>query len=154
MEDRSFMRGIAMAVSSGFIEFLEPLKWFFILGLALTLFDLKWGVKAARNRGETIRASRAFRRTVNKIVDFFCIVILFGLVEKAFGTPFDIHIFPAIGMALVYRYELSSALGNYFETRGIRVKINFFSHFFKKCDFIEITKIEDERKDNQSIEGN
>ena len=72
MEERNVIGGVIAATLSGCIEFLEPLRWFFLLGLILIFADLRFGVEAARIRKEKVRTSRAIRRTVNKIIDYLC----------------------------------------------------------------------------------
>ena len=138
MEDRNVIGGFMAAVMSGFLEFMEPLKWFFLLGLILIVVDLRFGILAARARGEKIRTSRAVRRTLNKIIDYLCWILVAGAMGKAFGMPFDVPILPAIVLLVIYGCEVNSCYGNYFESRGKKVKINVFKFFAKKADIIEV----------------
>ena len=143
MEDRNVIGGFMAAIMSGFFEFMEPLKWFFLLGLILIVVDLRFGILAARTRGEKIRTSRAVRRTLNKIIDYLCWILVAGAMGKAFGMPFDVPILPAIVLLVIYGCEINSCYGNYFEAHGKKVKINIFKLFAKKADIIEV-------KDEQS----
>ena len=138
MEDRNEIGGFRAAVMRDFLEFMEPLKWFFLLGLILIVVDLRFGILAARARGESIRTSRAVRRTLNKVIDYLCWILVAGAMGKAFGMPFDVPILPAIVLLVIYGCEVNSCYGNYFAARGKRVKINILKFFAKKADIIEV----------------
>lgn len=122
---------------SGFMDFIEPLRWFMLLALILIIADLRFGISAAKKRGEQIRFSRAGRRTINKIVDYLCWILLAGAIGKAFGIPFDLPILPASVLLVIYGFEINSCYGNYFEAHGKKIKINIFKYFSKKADIIE-----------------
>lgn len=138
MEDRNVIGGFMAAIMSGFLEFVEPLKWFFLLGLILIVVDLRFGVLAAKARGEKIRTSRAVRRTLNKIIDYLCWILVAGAMGKAFGLPFDVPILPAIVLLVIYGCEVNSCYGNYFEAHGKKIRINIFKFFARKADIIEL----------------
>ena len=128
---------------SGFMDFIEPLKWFMLLAVILIIADLRFGIAAAKKRGEQIRFSRAGRRTINKIVDYLCWILLAGAIGKAFGLPFDLPILPAIVLLVIYGFEINSCYGNYFEAHGKKVKINIFKYFSKKADIIDVEEKEE-----------
>nr|DAY88011.1 MAG TPA: holin [Caudoviricetes sp.] len=128
---------------SGFMDFIEPLKWFMLLAVILIIADLRFGIAAAKKRGEQIRFSRAGRRTINKIVDYLCWILLAGAIGKAFGLPFDIPILPAIVLLVIYGFEINSCYGNYFEAHGEKVKVNIFKYFSKKADIIDVEEKEE-----------
>ena len=144
------MIGFVSVFLSECADFLIPLKWFLILGFILTIVDLRFGIAAAQKRGETIRMSRAGRRTINKIIDYFLWVVLAGCLGKAFGISFNIPILPAIILIGAYGFELNSIFENYYESRGKHVKVNIFKYFSKKADIIDI---EDERENRTSSKG-
>lgn len=143
MDERNVIGGITAATLSGFLEFLEPLRWFFLLGLVLILVDLRFGIEAAQVRKEKIRTSRAVRRTVNKIVDYLCWIFLAGALGMTFGAPFGITTLPALVMLVVYGIEINSCFANYFESKGKKVKVNIFKFFAKKSDIIEVEEKEE-----------
>lgn len=128
---------------SGFMNFIEPLKWFMLLGLILILADLRFGIAAARKRKETIRLSRAGRRTINKMIDYLCWILAAGGIGKAFGIPFNIPVLPAVTLLVVYGLEINSIFTNYFEARGKKVRINIFKFFAKKTDIIDVEEKEE-----------
>ena len=125
------------------MDLIEPLKWFMLLAVILIIADLRFGIAAAKKRGEQIRFSRAGRRTINKIVDYLCWILLAGAIGKAFGLPFDIPILPAIVLLVIYGFEINSCYGNYFEAHGKKVKVNIFKYFSKKADIIDVEEKEE-----------
>lgn len=144
MNERNTTAGITATVLSSFADFIEPLRWFLLLGLVLIIADLRFGIEAARYRKEVIRLSRAIRRTVNKMIDYLCWIFVAGTMGEAFGTPLSIAFLPAVVMLVVCGIEINSCYMNYFEARGKKVKINVFKFFARKNDIIEIE--EDETK--------
>ena len=56
-----------------------------IPGLALLFLDLLYGVRAAKSRGERVRASTAISRTVTKLFKYICWLILASTLAIAFG---------------------------------------------------------------------
>lgn len=142
MGERDTISAVMATLLSGFLDFAEPLKWFMLLGAILIIADLRFGIAAAKYRGERIRISRAIRRTLNKIVDYLCWILLAGAMGKAFGITFDLPILPAIVLLVIYGCEINSCYGNYFESHGKKVKINIFKYFSKKEDIIDIEEKE------------
>lgn len=110
------------------MDFFEPLKWVLIAALVLIGVDLRFGVSAAIKRGESVQFSRAIRRTINKIVDYTCWILLAGVVGEAFGEPFNIPLLPLIILLVIFGCEINSCYSNYFESRGKNVKINIFKY--------------------------
>lgn len=143
MGERNTIGGIAATMMSGLMDFLTPLRWFMLLAFILIIADLRFGIEASRQRGEKIRFSRAGRRTINKMVDYLCWILLAGAIGKAFGIPFDMPILPAAVLLVIYGFEINSCYGNYFEAHGKKVKVNIFKYFGKKSDIIDM---EDEKK--------
>lgn len=124
------------------IDFYTALLPYLILAIVLIIFDLRWGLAAARERKETIRVSRAWRRTINKIVDYICWVTLAGLFGQAFGKILGIPVLAAVMMLVIYGIELNSCFSNYFAARGMKWRVNIFKFFGKKGDIIEPEKDE------------
>ena len=84
MEERNVIGGFMAAIMSNLLDFMEPLKWFLLLGFVLIMADLRFGLLAAKVRGEKIRTSRAIRRTANKMIDYLCWIFVAGAMGKAF----------------------------------------------------------------------
>lgn len=96
---------------------------FLIIAVILIFVDLYFGIKAAKKRGETIRPSRALRRTVGKAVEYVCWVILASSLSVAFST----QIIEWAVLGIVMGNELLSILTNYFEIHGYKIKgLNIF----------------------------
>lgn len=127
----------SFGVISILIDLFEPLRWVMLLALVVVFVDLRFGIRAAKVRGETIRTSRAIRRTINKIVDYTCWILLAGVLGRAFGEPFSIPLLPLIVLLVIFGCEINSCFANYFESRGRKMKINIFKLFRSKVDIIE-----------------
>lgn len=138
MQERSIISGTTAVLLSEVLDFLYPLRWFALLAIILILVDLRFGLMAARARGDEIRTSRAGRRTMNKIVDYTCWILLAGAFGKAFGSPFGIEVLlPATVLLVIFGLEVNSCFSNYFEAHGQTVKVNIFKFFSRKTDIIE-----------------
>lgn len=108
------------------LTFYETLIPYILLALALVIVDSRFGIKASRKRGETIRPSRKWRRAINKLVDYVCWVTLAGVFGQAYGSVLDIPALAALMLLVVYGIELTSIFNNYFEYKGLHKKINVF----------------------------
>lgn len=124
MSDRNVIAGMTATVISPLIDFYAKLVPFLLLAIMLILLDCRFGVLAAKKRGEGVRTSRAVRRTINKLVDYICWVTLAGLMGATFGTAFHIPLLSIVVLCIVYAVELTSIFNNYFEYKGIAKKFN------------------------------
>lgn len=145
MTERGPVQGWTAAVLAQFCSFMDPLKWVFLAAVVLILADLRFGIAAARKRGETIRFSRAVRRTVNKLTDYTCWILLAATVGQAFGEPFGIPMLPLLILLVIFGCEINSCYSNYFEARGRRIKVNIFRLFARKADILEPEEINDDK---------
>ena len=59
MDERNLINGSLVSYLSWAADFISPIRWFLLAAFALVLADLKFGIEAARHKGETIRKSRA-----------------------------------------------------------------------------------------------
>ena len=151
MQDRNVIAGATAAVISPLVDFYSKLLPFLMLAIALIVIDSRFGILASRKRGETIRASRAVRRAINKLVDYICWVTLAGMIGQTFGAAFHIPLLAVIVMCIVYSIELTSIFNNYFFYKGINKKFNGWKFFSKMTgnDAIE-SAIEDKTDDENS----
>ncbi len=85
--------------------------------LVIIALDLIYGVKAAKYRGEKVRLSTALRRTTTKIFTYICWLILASTIALAFDKLW----LEWMILGAVYINELSSVIGNYYETKGLKV---------------------------------
>ena len=127
MDERNLINGSLVSYLSWAADFISPIRWFLLAAFALVLADLKFGIEAARHRGETIRKSRAIRRSANKIIDYLCWILV-----ATFGIP----ILPALVLLVVYGCEINSCFNNYFEARGSKLRINIFKWLKNKSDIM------------------
>lgn len=90
-----------------------------IPGLMLIVLDLFFGIQAAKHRGEVVRASTAIRRSMTKLFEYICWIILATTLSISFGK--DWMEWGTLG--LVYANEFLSIVGNYLETKGLQFSI-------------------------------
>ncbi len=145
MNERNLLNGPLASYLVWATDFITPMRWFLIAAFALTFADLKFGIDAARHRGDPIRKSRAVRRTFNKIIDYLCWILVATSFGEAFGTPFGIPILPALVLLVVYGCEINSCFNNYFEAHGSRFRIDIFKWLRRRVEIIEPEKEEDEK---------
>ena len=141
MQERNIIGGFTAAVLSPFVEGWQRIIWFLILAIILILGDLRFGIAAAKKRGEHIRPSRAVRRSLNKLVDYICWLSIATVVGVNFGSVFGLPTLSVIIMAVVCVIELSSIIDNYLEYKGIKKKINvikLLSKLFKRPEIEEV----------------
>ena len=129
LQERNIINGATASIIAPLLEFYQKLIPFLILGVVLIIVDSRFGVAAARKRGERIRASRKWRRAINKLVDYICWVTLAGIFGSAYSEILGIPILAASILLIIYGIEISSCFNNYFEAKGIKKKVNIFKLF-------------------------
>lgn len=149
MQERNIINGTTTALVSPFLDFYENLIPFLLLAIVLIFVDSRFGVAAAKKRGEQIRPSRKWRRSINKLVDYICWVTLAGLFGQAFGTVLGIPILSVLFLLIVYGIEVSSCFNNYFEEKGIKKKVNIFKLFNRPDVENCIDDIPDKEKEDE-----
>ena len=107
-------------------DFYGHLAPWLLPGMVLVLVDLRFGLLAAKARKEEIRTSRAWRRTVNKMVDYLCWVTLAEVCSRTFGITIGAPVVSMSMLFIIYGIELNSCVNNYLEYKGIKKKWNFF----------------------------
>ena len=70
-------------------QILYDLRWMILLAIILILSDLWFGISASRVQGIAIRKSRAGRRTLNKLVDYICYILLGAVMGKQSENPME-----------------------------------------------------------------
>lgn len=151
MQDRNIIGASTATVISPLIDFYTSLIPFLMLAVVLIIVDSRFGVLAAKKRGEVIRTSRKWRRAINKLVDYICWITLAGLIGRTFGSAFHIPIMSAVVMCIVCGIEMTSIVNNYFEYKGINKKFNGWKFFSKLTGNNAIEgAIEEKEKDENS----
>ena len=152
MQERNIIGGVTASVLSPFIDGWQQMLWFLILAIILILGDLRFGIAAAKKRGERIRPSRAVRRSINKLVDYICWLSIATVVGINFGTVFDVPLLSVIIMAIVCLIELSSIIDNYLEYKGIKKKVNLIkliAHIFRRPEIEDVLESTEKTEQNQ-----
>lgn len=146
MQEKNIINGMLAVFLSEFFAFLTPLKWLAFCGIILIIADLRFGIMASKKRGEKIRTSRAIRRSVNKLIDYTCWVLLACALEHTFAVPFHIPLMPTLVMLIVYGVEIDSIFSNYFEYRDINIKVSIVEFIKKKIgDLFEIKEAQNDK---------
>lgn len=154
MHERNIIGGMTAAVLSPFIEGWQRIVWFLILAIILILGDLRFGIAAAKKRGEKIRPSRAVRRSLNKLVDYICWLSIATVVGVNFGSVFGLPLLSVIIMAVVCVIELSSIIDNYLEYKGVKKKINvikLLARLFKRPEIEDVLEPTEETTENDNL---
>ncbi len=147
MEDYTHVpiRSIIAAVMSVIAEFYAHLAPWLLLGLVLCFVDLRFGVMAAIKRGEEIRLSRMWRRTINKMIDYLCWVTVAEACGLTFTPNLGVSVISVAVLFLVYGIEINSCVNNYLEYKGIRKKFNFWK-LVKRPEFDDALEDVDKKK--------
>lgn len=133
MTDTNTLSQSALAALGTFItSFYSHLAPWLLLGMVLVLVDLRYGVMAARARGETIRFSRAWRRTINKMIDYLCWVTVAEMLSRTFAVSLGAPVVSMSILFIIYGIELSSCVNNYFEYKGSKKRFNFWKFINRK----------------------
>lgn len=140
VQDRNII-GAATSVSlMPFVEFYQSLTPYIVLAIVLIVADSRFGVEAAQKRGEVIRQSRKWRRAINKLVDYICWISLAGVFSNAYSEVLGIPALSGVVLLIVYAIEITSCFNNYFEFKGLKMRISFnaiFKEWFKKVSHTE-----------------
>ena len=147
MQERNVLAGATATVISPLVDFYGKLLPFCLLAILLVAIDSRFGIKASKKRGETIRTSRAIRRAINKFVDYICWITLAGMLGQTFGVVFHIPLLSMIVLLVVYTIELSSIFNNYFFYKGLNFKFNGLK-FISKMTKVNVEEII--KKDNNN----
>ena len=151
MQERNIINGVMASAIMPLLTFYENLMPYIGLAIILIIVDSRFGIAAARKRGEMIRPSRKWRRAINKLVDYVCWVTLAGVFGQAYGSVLDIPALAALMLLVVYGIELTSIFNNYFEYKGLRKKINVFK-LFRRPDIEQCIEDvgDDKTKENEN----
>lgn len=114
-------------------QIIYDLRWMILLAIILILSDLWFGISASRVQDIVIRKSRAGRRTLNKLVDYICYILLGAVIGKAIGEPYGVD---PMGvsitiMILCYCFEIDSIYGHICEIHGIKKQYSIWKIIFK-----------------------
>lgn len=123
----SLGRGTSMVVFGNELTALAwDMRWLFLTAFCLILVDFWFGTHASHKRGEAFRTSRAVRRSLCKMVDYVCVVILGAFLGMGIGEPLGIQheIVAAICVLVAIGVEIDSIYTNWCEVRGIEKRFS------------------------------
>lgn len=114
-------------------QILYDLRWMILLAVILIISDLWFGISASRVQGIAIRKSRAGRRTLNKLVDYICYILLGAVLGKAIGEPYGMNpiVVSITVMVICYCFEVDSIYGHICEIHGIKKRYSIWRILFK-----------------------
>ena len=107
--------GITLTAIAFLQHTLSNMVPYAIVAIPLIVLDLTWGVRAARCRQERVTFSKAFRKTMGKVFDYVCWILIASGLAIAFEKRW---IEWGILGAVIFN-EIISIIGNYLETKGI-----------------------------------
>jgi uncharacterized membrane protein len=120
--------GIAYSICCGVIfSFLLPIKHFLIFTIFVVFADTVTGIIAAKKRGEKI-TSKGLYRTSQKVVVYFCGIMIFHGASVTFGLPSQIVFSVSF---LISFTELYSVSENIKSITGVNLK-TVILRFFNK----------------------
>lgn len=135
--------GVTGAAITFFSDTVISMTPYLIVSLILILVDLYFGAKAALHRGETVRISRAFRRTVGKMFEYLCWV----MVSVSLAVAFEVHFLVWIILGFVMGNEVLSIITNWLESHNKRlVGFNPFKVVGEKLG-VDLSGVHIEEKD-------
>lgn len=147
-DSNNILATIFTAIGMAITEFYSHLAPWLLLGLVLVLVDLRFGILASLKRGETIRTSRAVRRTINKTIDYLSWVTLAELASRTFGVTLGVPVVSMGTLFVIYAIEFNSCMNNYFEYKGIKGKFDIWRLIRKK----NVSEIIDDATEREAAE--
>lgn len=109
--------GVTSILALYFMDTLTLMIPFIILAAVAIITDLCLGIQAARAKGKEIRASTAIRKTMNKIVEYTCCIILGASLAVSFGKP----VINYVAMVYVFGNEVISIISNFNAAHGRKI---------------------------------
>lgn len=118
--------GIAFAICCGFIaSFFIPIKGFLLFTVFVVFTDTITGILAARKRGEQI-TSKGLYRTSQKIVTYFCGIMIFHGASITFGLPSQITYSVSFIIAATELFSISENIKSITGTNIGTIILRFF----------------------------
>lgn len=113
------------------------LRWMILLAFVLIIADFWFGISASKLQGIEIRKSRAGRRTLNKVIDYLCYILLGAVIGKAIGEPYGLNpITVSITiMILCYCFEIDSIYNHICVLHGVQKRYSIWSIIWKLMTF-------------------
>jgi uncharacterized membrane protein len=118
--------GIAYSICCGVIfSFFLPIKHFLIFTIFVVFADTVTGIMAARKRGEPI-TSKGLYRTSQKVVTYFCGIMIFHGASVTFGLPSQITYSVSFIIAATELFSISENIKSITGTNIGTIILRFF----------------------------
>tara|TARA_R110000868_G_scaffold190426_2_gene434123 strand:+ start:379 stop:783 length:405 start_codon:yes stop_codon:yes gene_type:complete len=119
---------ITYAICFGWVaSFFIPIKGFLIFTVFVVFADMATGILAAKKEQQKIN-SKGLYRTMEKIVVYYCGILIFEGARNTFSLPFNITYMAAFLMAAV---ELTSISENIKRITGVNLA-TLITRFFNR----------------------
>jgi uncharacterized membrane protein len=120
---------IAFSLCCGFIaSFFVPIKGFLLFVIFVVFSDTFTGILAAKKRKETI-TSKGLYRTSQKILTYFCGIMIFHGASITFGLPSQIVYSVSFLISFTELYSISE---NIKSITGVNLATTIFKYFKNK----------------------
>jgi uncharacterized membrane protein len=117
---------ITYAICCGWIfSFFIPIKHFLIFTIFVVFADTVTGIMAARKRGEPI-TSKGLYRTSQKVVTYFCGIMIFHGASITFGLPSQITYSVSFIIAATELFSISENIKSITGTNIGTIILRFF----------------------------
>jgi uncharacterized membrane protein len=118
--------GIAYSICCGVLfSFFLPIKHFLIFTIFVVFADTVTGIMAARKRGEAI-TSKGLYRTSQKVVTYFCGIMIFHGAGITFGLPSQITYSVSFIIAATELFSISENIKSITGTNIGTIILRFF----------------------------
>ena len=118
--------GIAYAICCGVIfSFFLPIKHFLIFTIFVVFADTVTGIMAAKKRDEPI-TSKGLYRTSQKVVTYFCGIMIFHGASITFGLPSQITYSVSFIIAATELFSISENIKSITGTNIGTIILRFF----------------------------
>jgi uncharacterized membrane protein len=118
--------GIAYSICCGVLfSFLLPIKHFLIFTIFVVFADTVTGIMAAKKRGEPI-TSKGLYRTSQKVVTYFCGIMIFHGAGITFGLPSQITYSVSFIIAATELFSISENIKSITGTNIGTIILRFF----------------------------
>ena len=74
---------VIVSFGAELVSLVYTMRWLMLLAAVLIVADFWFGCSESRKRGMALRWSGAGRRSLNKAVDYVCVLLVGGLLGKA-----------------------------------------------------------------------
>lgn len=149
----------SMAVGAGalFTSFIAPVQWLLVVCFALTVLDMIFGFRVARQFKQKIESGKNWKGTIRKIIDEFTIILAAHGIEWAILGEHDAFVLTGGVTAIIALTEFWSVIENLntIDPKGPwRVLGKFLRKKGEDYTGIELNFNENERTDDNKVGDN